>query len=104
MLMQEGVPARSVAVTPQRLLVSQAMPELVAEARGLADVVLVDTAPALLAKETLTLVPAVDSVILVGRRNRTTREQARKMMRLLEPFMVPILGVVMTGAPRREIY
>lgn len=98
------LPVGGEQVTPQQLLVSQAMPDLIAEARGLADVVLVDTAPPLLAQETLTLVPAVDSVVLVGRRNRTTREQARRIMRSLEPFMVPISGVVMTNAVRREIY
>jgi Mrp family chromosome partitioning ATPase/capsular polysaccharide biosynthesis protein len=67
-------------------------------ARELADVVVVDAAPLLSGSDALDLMPHVDTVILVGRVRRTTRDHAQRARELLVRIGVPVLGVALVGS------
>jgi capsular exopolysaccharide synthesis family protein len=72
--------------------------QILAEARALADVVLLDTAPLLVVSDASELLPEVDAVIMVARAGRTTRDGARRSFELLDRAGIPVLGVVLVGA------
>lgn len=82
-------------------LVSRMGP-LLAEARRIADVVIVDAAPLLEASEVFDFLPHVDSVVLVVRSGRMTSEIAHRVSELLGRFEVPVVGAVLIGAPVRK--
>ncbi|MGH9115187.1 MAG: tyrosine-protein kinase family protein, partial [Acidimicrobiales bacterium] len=71
---------------------------LLEEARSIADVVLLDTAPMLVVSDASELLPAVDAVVMVARAGRTTRDAARRSFELLDRADIPVLGVVLVGA------
>lgn len=75
---------------------------LVAQARGLADIVLIDTAPILATNEATELIPAVDAVVIVSRVARTSLDSARRTRTLLERLSAPAAGVVLVGVPPSE--
>jgi Mrp family chromosome partitioning ATPase len=72
---------------------------LLEEARSLADVVIIDTAPLLAASVTRELVTMADVVVLVSRAGRTTSPAAERTAELLERLGAPTLGVVLVGVP-----
>ncbi len=67
------------------------------QARSLADVVIMDTAPLLVVSDASELLPEVDAVVIVARVHRTTRENARRTSELLDRAEIPVLGVVLVG-------
>jgi capsular exopolysaccharide synthesis family protein len=73
--------------------------ELVAEARQLADVVIIDTAPILATNDAAELIPSCDSVVLVARIGKTTVDGAHRTRDLLERLGAPVAGVVAIGVP-----
>jgi capsular exopolysaccharide synthesis family protein len=75
----------------------EAARRLLEEARTLANVVIVDTAPILSASVTRELVTLADAVIVVCRSGRTTAAAADRCAELLERLGAPTLGVVMVG-------
>jgi Mrp family chromosome partitioning ATPase len=81
-----------------RLIAEQ---RLVDEARELADVVIMDTAPLLSASLTRELTTVVDAVVVVCRVGRTTASEAERCADLLEQLGAPALGVVLTGVTSR---
>lgn len=72
---------------------------LLEEARSLADVVIIDTAPLLAASVTRELVTMADVVVLTSRAGRTTSPAAERTAELLERLGAPTLGVVLVGLP-----
>jgi capsular exopolysaccharide synthesis family protein len=70
---------------------------LLAQARSMADVVIMDTAPLLVVSDATELLPEVDAVVLVARVHRTTRDGARRTYELLDRAEIPVLGVVLVG-------
>jgi len=70
---------------------------LLEEARSLADVVIIDTAPLLAASVTRELVTMADVVVLSSRAGRTTSPAAERTAELLERLGAPTLGVVLVG-------
>jgi capsular exopolysaccharide synthesis family protein len=72
---------------------------LLEEARSLADVVIIDTAPLLAASVTRELVTMADVVVLSSRAGRTTSPAAERTAELLERLGAPTLGVVLVGVP-----
>lgn len=72
---------------------------LLEEARSLADVVIVDTAPLLSASVTRELVSMADVVVLTCRAGRTASPAAQRCAELLERLGAPTLGVVLVGVP-----
>jgi Mrp family chromosome partitioning ATPase len=80
---------------PLTLTASNRMSELVREATGLYDLVLIDTAPLLAVADTVPLLEAVDGVLLVARLGRTTRSAAKRFMELIDRLgSVNLYGIV----------
>lgn len=73
--------------------------KLLDEARELANVVVVDTAPLLSASVTRELATLADAVVVVCRSGRTTSDAAARCAELLERIGAPALGVVLVGVP-----
>lgn len=71
--------------------------EMVREARGLADVVIIDTPPALATNDASELIPAVDAVVVVARIDKTTTDGARRTRFLLDRLSAPVAGVLVVG-------
>lgn len=76
--------------------------KMVADARRLADIVLIDTAPLLVAHEATELIPAADSVVVLCRSGHTTKEDASRARDLLTRLGASVAGVVLVGAPEAE--
>ena len=72
---------------------------LLEEARTLANVVIVDTAPILSASVTRELCTLADAVLVVCRSGRTTVSAADRCAELLERLGANTLGVVLVGVP-----
>jgi hypothetical protein len=75
----------------------EAARRLLEEARTLANVVIVDTAPILSASVTRELVTLADAVVVVCRSGRATSHAADRCAELLERLGAPTLGVVLVG-------
>jgi capsular exopolysaccharide synthesis family protein len=80
------------------LLSSFEMEVAISEARELADVVLIDTAPLLAAGEATLLFSKVDGVLVVSRAGRTTPDAAGRARDLLMRLDAPMLGIVLNAA------
>jgi capsular exopolysaccharide synthesis family protein len=93
-------PSRPYADSPGRLLKSKAMARVMQEARGQADVVLVDTPPILVASDAMLLLPEVDGVLVVARTGKTTVTYAERMMELLSRAGAPVMGVILNRVAR----
>jgi len=78
------------------------MGHLLEEVRGMADVVIIDSAPLLAASDVFDVLPIVDTVLLVVRSGRLTDVAAHRVAELLGRFQVPISGVVLVGARGRR--
>jgi capsular exopolysaccharide synthesis family protein len=72
--------------------------ELVRSARGLADFVLVDSPPLLVANDAAELARHADGVLLVARAGRTLIEAAERSTELLQRLEIPVVGVVLTAS------
>lgn len=70
---------------------------LVEEARGLADVVIIDTAPLLATNDATELIPSADAVVVVARVGRTSADSAQRTRTLLERLSAPAAGIVLIG-------
>lgn len=79
-------------------LIARRGAELLAEARSIADIVLLDTAPLLVVSDASELLPDVDAVVMVARAGKTSRDSARRSYELLYRAGIPVLGVVLVGA------
>jgi Mrp family chromosome partitioning ATPase len=71
---------------------------VLAEARGLADVVIVDSSPMLVGNDAMDLMPYVDTVLVTCRSGRLTREQADRASDLLVRMRVPVVGAALIAA------
>lgn len=65
--------------------------------RDHADVILIDSGPALLLNDPMTVMPAVDTVLVVARSGRTTIESAERISELLDRVHAPTIGVALNG-------
>jgi hypothetical protein len=82
--------------------VANAGRELVALARELADVVLIDTPPILATNDATELIPTADAVVIVARVGKTSLDGAKRTHRLLERLSAPAAGVVLVGGASSE--
>jgi capsular exopolysaccharide synthesis family protein len=92
------VPSGSVPPRPSTLLTAPTMGRALEEARKLADVVLIDTPPMLLASDAAHLMGDVDSVLVVARAGKTTAEQAERVRDLLGRLGAPVVGLALNEA------
>lgn len=83
------------------LLGSDAMRAVLEELRETADVVIVDAPPLVPVADTHALLddPLVDAVLMAGRVNRTTRDDARRARSILDQHSLATIGLVVTGIP-----
>jgi capsular exopolysaccharide synthesis family protein len=86
----------------QRLLARPTMAEVLETARSLSDVVIIDTPPIGTVNDSVTLARFVDSIVVVARLNRTTKDAARRALRLLRNLPSELAGVVVTDARYEE--
>lgn len=99
---ETDVPGVAIATSGQHLyrpgaLLASAGP-MIATARTLADVVLIDTPPMLSAADALDLARYADQTLLVTRLNRTTRSEAAECQRHFSRLGVSALGTVLIGS------
>jgi capsular exopolysaccharide synthesis family protein len=71
---------------------------LLRAARALADFVLVDSPPLLVANDAVELARHADGVLLVARAGQTPVEAAQRTAELLERLEIPVIGVVLVGS------
>ncbi|MEO7428674.1 MAG: AAA family ATPase [Acidimicrobiales bacterium] len=83
--------------------VANAGRELVAQARALADIVIIDTAPILATNDATELIPSADAVVVVARVGRTSLDGATRTHTLLERLSAPAAGVVLVGVSSGEM-
>jgi Mrp family chromosome partitioning ATPase len=69
-----------------------------------ADVVVLDTPPALLTVEMADLAASVDLVLVVARQGKVTRRDLVSLRRQLEAWQTEIAGAVLTGVPAGQDY
>lgn len=89
---------------PGEVLGSPKMHRFVDRARDVVDVVVLDSAPLLVASDAAALAPEVDAVVLVAKAGRTQAEPAGRSADLLGRLGAPVVGVVLndTKVPRRR--
>jgi Mrp family chromosome partitioning ATPase len=73
------------------------MGDLITQARELADIVLIDSAPMLRANDAIDLIPFVDTVLVASYVGRATSDQARQTSGLLARTRAPVIGVALVG-------
>lgn len=78
--------------------------DLIAQARRLADVVIIDSSPLLGTSEPREIAPFVDAVLVVARVGRTSVKAARKTSELLGRLGAPVLGVTLAGTRAERGY
>jgi capsular exopolysaccharide synthesis family protein len=71
---------------------------IIAMARPMFDIILLDTAPFLTTNDASELLPETDHVIVVVRAGKTRRLAARRTAEVLERFEAPVLGVVLNDS------
>jgi capsular exopolysaccharide synthesis family protein len=72
--------------------------DLLSAARGLADFVLVDSPPLLVANDAVDLARHADGVLLVARAGETSIEAAESSAELLERLEIPVVGAVLVAS------
>lgn len=72
--------------------------ELLRAARGMADFVLVDSPPLLVANDAIELARHADGVLLVARAGRTPIEAAERSAEMLARLEIPVVGAVLVGS------
>ena len=92
------VPSGPARETPSTLLSSEHMRAVVNEAKAVADIVVLDSAPILSVSDAAYLLPFVDGVLIVARAGWTRPEIAARTTEVLERLGAPILGVVLNAA------
>lgn len=96
------LPAGELPASPQRALSDPRMDLIIRKARTLADVVLVDTAPAGTVNDAAMITRLVDGVVLIARLNQTTKDAGRRAKRALGNLGAEVHGVVVTDAGGSE--
>lgn len=92
------VPTGSVTGKPGELFTSSRMRRALDEARQMADVVLIDSAPVMMGGDATLLVSEVDAVLVVARSGITTVELAERSGDYLKRLNAPLLGVAFNGS------
>jgi len=72
--------------------------ELVHAVRGLADFVLIDAPPLLVANDAVEMARHADGVVLVARSGQTTVDASERSAEILERLEIPIVGAVLVGS------
>lgn len=82
---------------PAELLTSARFKEVVEEARGAFDIVIIDTPPLLAVSDPCVVAPRVDGVLLTIRLHKDSRPAAERAAEILSGLDARLLGVVVNG-------
>ncbi len=91
------LPAGVKPPNPGELVASEAMKGIFEKLRRMADYVLVDSPPVLVASDSLALTSLVDGVIIVSRYGTSNRNSARRTVELLRKVNARLLGLVINN-------
>ena len=97
------VTSGSLPPNPAELLGSAKMNQIIEEAEGFNDVVIIDSPPFVVSDSAI-LAAKVDGVVLVIRPGRTSRESVRAMMEQFQRADARMVGVVLNRVPRGGTY
>jgi len=86
------------------LSTAESIPALLSGLRETADVVLIDTPPAVQVSDALSIASSVDGIVIVARPRQLRRPTLRELRRLLDSSPAPVLGVVETAAESPATY
>ncbi|GAB4525308.1 MAG: CpsD/CapB family tyrosine-protein kinase [Anaerolineae bacterium] len=89
-----------VPAVPADVLSNPRMREVIGVLKARADYILFDSPPVLAATDAALLGIKLDGVLLVVRAGHTRRDQVTKARQTLQRVNVPLLGAVLTNAPR----
>ncbi|MGH2806291.1 MAG: hypothetical protein ACRDKT_03350, partial [Actinomycetota bacterium] len=98
------VPTGTIPDQRGELLGPDRMKRVVDEARTIADVVIIDTAPLLATSDASALLPNVDSIVLVARAGKTTVTEAEHATEILERLGTPACGAVLNGVKEMTMW
>ena len=90
---------------PNPAEVAAAQRQVIETARGMFDVILLDTAPLLSTNDASELVSVADAVVLVAQAGRTTKPNAARATEILQRLEATVAGVALLGtatSPRRS--
>ena len=82
---------------PGELIESKAMESLLAQAKAMYDLVVIDTPPLTAVSDAFPLLKKVDGVVIVGRVGRNRRDVAERLHETLTGAGAPLLGVIANG-------
>jgi capsular exopolysaccharide synthesis family protein len=97
------ISAGTVPPNPAEHLTSGRFAELVGQARGLFDYVLIDSPPTGAVSDPMIIATQADAVLLVVDSEGTSKRLLRKAMRNLEAVGAKVIGTVMNKAPKAEV-
>jgi capsular exopolysaccharide synthesis family protein len=89
---------------PSELLNNGRLEELIAEARGVYDYIIVDTAPTMLVTDTLTIVDQADAIIYMIRANFTELKILRHVKELTKFNMKKNVGIAINAVDEKKGY
>ena len=72
---------------------------VVEQLRGMADIVVLDTPPAVLTVEMSELAQSIDRIVVVVRQGRATRRSLQALSRQAQNWSAEVAGAVLTDAP-----
>jgi capsular exopolysaccharide synthesis family protein len=96
--------AGSYSKNAPELITLNSMKRFIREAKNEFGAILFDSPPILPVTDAMALASIVDSVILVVRADRTSREATYRAIELLKDVGVTFLGVIVTGVDNSELY
>ena len=94
------IPGGPIPPNPAELLGSTRMREVLDALGTYADVIIIDTPPALVVTDSIVLAVASDGVLIVASARKSTRRDLQRLMTMYEAVDVPVLGTVLNRAPR----
>ncbi len=105
-LTMDVVVAGTIPSNPSELIDSERMRELIREAEGHYDLVVIDTAPAGLVADAIPLMSEASAVVIVGRVGRVTSSEAHSLREQLERIDAPAFGLVanFSSGPEEKVY
>jgi capsular exopolysaccharide synthesis family protein len=96
------LPAGPQPPNPSELLGSSAFVDLLNKLRGMYDLVLLDSPPALLVADPVSIASLVDVVVWVSRAGVVTRPYLNRVAGMIARNEMPVIGFVLNGVSRDE--
>ena len=92
------IPSGPIPPNPAELLGSTRMRDILDALGAEADVIIIDTPPALVVTDSVVLADASDGVLLVASATKSTRRDLKRLMAMYDAAEVPVLGAVLNRA------